>query len=466
MIVMKFGGTSVQDAAAIRNAANIILRARNPLVVVSAGAGVTNALLDIAQKSAQGNVQEAIPAIAALRARHGAIAETLTLQAHGSNNALLQVKDKINQDCDELEKLVQSLAVLKELTPRALDYFAAFGELWSSLSLSHELLQRGVVVNWVDARKVLITGNEFTRAVPLFDRTNAKVKEILLPLLRQGTIVVTQGFIGATEDGITTTIGRGGSDYSAAIFGAALEVEEIQIWTDVDGVLSADPSILPEARRIKLMTFNEAAELAYFGAKVLHPSTILPAVHKNIPVRVLNSNRPQGDGTLITNTASAFSPCIVKSIAYKERITIITVQSTRMLMANGFLARLFEVFAKHQKSIDVIATSEVGVSLTIDNADHLESILAELRQFAEVRVEPNKAVVCVVGEGMKPTRGIVARVFTALDRAGVNVELISHGGSEINLTFVISEAQIAATVKCLHGEFFANVSQWHEVFES
>jgi aspartate kinase len=182
-------------------------------------------------------------------------------------------------------------------------------------------------------------------------------------------------------------------------------------------------------------------------------------------VRVLNSKRPEGDGTLITNTTSAFAPCIVKSIAYKEHITIITVQSTRMLMAHGFLARLFEVFAQHHKSIDVIATSEVGVSLTIDNADNLESILAELRQFAEVRVEPGKAVVCLVGEGMKPTRGIAARLFAALDQAGVNVELISHGGSEINLTFVISEAQIAATVKCLHDEFFANVAQWQEVFE-
>jgi aspartate kinase len=464
MIVMKFGGTSVQDAAAIRNAANIILRARNPLVVVSACAGVTTALLGSAKKSIEGNVQEAVAAIAALRQRHGDITEALTLQSHGSNNALLLVKDKINQDCDELEKLVQSLAVLKELTPRTLDQFAAFGELWSSLLLSHEMLQRGVAVNWVDARKVLVTGNEFTRAVPLFDRTYAKAKEIFLPLLRKGTIIVTQGFIGATENGVTTTIGRGGSDYSAAIFGAALEVEEIQIWTDVDGVLSADPSILPEARRIKLMTFNEAAELAYFGAKVLHPSTILPAIRKNIPVRVLNSKRPNGAGTLIANTSATPLRCVVKSIAYKEHISLINVQSTRMLMAHGFLARLFEIFAAHKKSIDVIATSEVGVSLTIDNADNLEAILAELRKFAEVRVEHGKAVFCLVGENMKSTRGIAARVFAALDRAGVNIELISHGGSEINLTFVIGEAQIAAAVKCLHDEFFSNV-EGNGVFE-
>ncbi len=468
MIVMKFGGTSVQDAAAMRNVAEIVMREREraPLVVVSACSGVTNALLGIARESVDGKLEEAAAAISALQDRHTGIAEALfpRIKSRRSDDALALVKNKIARDCRELKKLAQSLAVLKELTPRTLDQFTAFGEQWSSLLLSHELLQRGVAVSLVDARKVLVTGNEFTRAAPLLDLTNARAKEIFLPLLRQGKIIVTQGFIGATENGITTTIGRGGSDYSAAIFGAALEVEEIQIWTDVDGVLSADPSILPEARRIKLMTFNEAAELAYFGAKVLHPSTILPAIRKNIPVRVLNSKRPEVEGTLITN-AKTPAPCIVKSIAYKEHITIITVQSTRMLMAHGFLARLFEVFAKHQKSIDVIATSEVGVSLTIDNADNLEAVLTELRQFAEVRVEPQRAVFCVVGENMKATRGIASRVFAALDRAGVNVELISFGGSEVNLTFVIDEAQIRAAVKCLHDEFFFNVTEWREIFE-
>lgn len=465
MIVMKFGGTSVQDAAAIRNVANIVLRERDrlPLVVVSAGAGVTNALLDMAKKSAAGNLPEALATVAALLQRHFAIADELFKDGRIQTSRELAHKT-FNRDCRELEKLAQSLAVLQELTPRTLDQCTAFGEQWSSLLLTHELLQRGGDACLIDARTVLITGNEFTRAAPLCDHIDAKAKEIFLPRLQQRQLVVTQGFIGATANGLTTTIGRGGSDYSAAIFGAALAVEEIQIWTDVDGILSADPSILPKARRIKQMTFNEAAELAYFGAKVLHPSTILPAIKKNIPVRVLNSKRPDGQGTLITQTAASRSSCIVKSIAYKERITLINVQSTRMLMAHGFLARLFAVFAAHQKSIDVIATSEVGVSLTIDNADKLEFLLAELREFAEVRVEHRKAVFCLVGENMKSTRGIAARVFAALDRAGVNIELISHGGSEINLTFVISEAQIAAAVKCLHDEFFSEV-QGNGVFE-
>jgi aspartate kinase len=424
---------------------------------------VTNALIKLAERSVQGEIQEAASSVNALRSRHWAIANELF--KGGIVSLAVTVKDAILRDCNELERLAQSLAVLKELTPRTRDQFMAFGEQWSSLLLTHELLRRGVPACRVDARRVLVTNNEFTRALPLFDLTEVKAKEVFLPLLQEGKVVVTQGFIGETVNGVTTTIGRGGSDYSAAIFGALLEAEEIQIWTDVDGILSADPSVLPEARRIKKMTFNEAAELAYFGAKVLHPSTILPAVRKNIPVRVLNSRRPEGQGTLIINSPNGQSQCIVKSIAYKERITVITVQSTRMLMAHGFLARLFEVFASHKKSIDVIVTSEVGVSLTIDEASDLDAILAELRQFAEVRVEHNRAVVCVVGENMKSTKGIAARVFTALDRAGVNAELISHGGSEINLTFVIHESQIPVTVKCLHDEFFSNVKQWHEIFE-
>jgi aspartate kinase len=470
MIVMKFGGTSVQDAAAIRTAADIIIRecARSPLVVVSACAGVTNALIKIAQQSAEGAVPQALASVQALRRRHHGIADELFSEksSHpadsGADGAGYDQKgrsfrsithDRITRDCKELEQLVHSLAVLKELTPRALDQCAAFGEQWSSLLLNYELLRRGVATHFVDARKVLVTDNEFNRAAPLFDLTEVKAKEIILPHLRPDRVIVTQGYIGATKNGITTTIGRGGSDYSAAIFGAVLGAEEIQIWTDVDGILSADPKILPEAQRIEQLTFNEAAELAYFGAKVLHPSTIAPAVERYIPVRVLNSKRADGEGTLITRDTKAEPRCIVKSIASKEHITVIKVQSTRMLMAHGFLARLFEVFAVHKKSIDVIATSEVGVSLTIDNADDLEAILAQLRQFADVRVEHHRAVVCVVGEKMKSTRGIAARVFAALDRAGVNVELISQGGSDINLTFVIDESQIAVAVKCLHDEF-------------
>jgi len=456
MIVMKFGGTSVQDAAAIRNAAQLIAKekSRPPLVVSSACSGVTNALIAIAKKSATGLVDEALVSLKALQERHNKIAKELFDQS-ANKERLSLAQEKFTKDFVDLERLAQSLSVLGELTLRAQDQLTAYGELWSSLLLNHELQQHGIDACWFDARKVLITENGFTRAAPLFEVTEAKARELMLPILQRGTVVVTQGFIGATKEGITTTIGRGGSDYSAAIFGSVLNAEEIQIWTDVDGVLSADPSIISEARSIEHMTFNEAAELAYFGAKVLHPSTILPAVEKNIPVKVLNSKRPSGEGTLITREPKNGLSRVVKSIAYKEHITTISVQSTRMLMAHGFLARLFEVFATHKKSIDVIATSEVGVSLTIDDGRNLEAIINEIHEFAEVKVEHHRAVICIVGEKIKFTRGIAARVFAALDRAGVNVELISQGGSEINLTFVINETQIAVAVKCLHDEFFA-----------
>jgi len=304
---------------------------------------------------------------------------------------------------------------------------------------------------------VMVTDENFTSAEPILDLIKKKAREVFSPAIEAGTVVVTQGFIGATEGGITTTIGRGGSDYTASIFGAVLDADEIQIWTDVDGILTADPSLLPEAQLIKEMTFNEASELAYFGAKVLHPSTILPAIKKGIPVRVLNSKRRSNDGTLISEGSRTSSECLLKSIAYKEDITVVTIQSTRMLMNHGFLARVFDTFARHQKGVDVVATSEVGISLTIDNDTRIEPLVSELLKFADVRVEKNKAVVCVVGENLKYTKGIAARVFTALSDAGVNIELISHGGSEINLTFVIDESQIARAVKSLHGEFFSAV---------
>lgn len=450
MLVMKFGGTSVEDATALHKVVEIVVaqRHRVPLVVLSACAGVTNALIDAGRKAAAGKSDEALAVFASLQLRHNRIADEL-LGAQ-SNRA----KESFETDFDFLRRLVFGLSIVNELTPRALDQIVAHGERWSSSLLALALEARGIPVTLVDARTVMITGNEFTKATPLFDIIDEKAQQIVLPLLNEGNVVVTQGFIGSTRDGSTTTIGRGGSDYSAAIFGAALHAEEIQIWTDVDGILTADPSIIADARRIKEMTFNEAAELAYFGARVLHPATILPAVQKNIPVRVLNSRRPDGEGTLITQHAVLRPDCVVKSVAYKEGITVIGIQSTRMLMAHGFLARVFDVFERYKKSIDVVVTSEVGISLTVDDSSRLDEIVRDLSEFADVSVEKEKAVCCVVGERMKSTKGIAARVFRALAEAQVNIELISQGGSEINLTFVVDEANIAPAVRALHREFF------------
>ncbi len=458
MIVMKFGGTSVKNADSLSNVANIVEQytEKKPLVVLSAGAGVTDTLIDIAGKAAETNSDLALEKLAALRERHITTAKSL-LQGDYLNT----VEQALINHFQKLEKLVEGVSILRELTPRILDHFVSFGEQWSCLLFEQKLSQDGYNVEWVDSREVLVTDNDFTKARPLFDITENRTRQYIFPLLYKNKIVVTQGFIGSTQDGITTTLGRGGSDYTAAILGSLMEAEEIQIWTDVSGVLTANPTIVPDARPVREMTFNEAAELAYFGAKVLHPSTILPAIKKKIPVRVLNSHSPANEGTLITanKVYGQYSvypngDSVVKSIAHRGGITTIRIQSTRMLMAHGFLVKVFEIFARYKKSVDVIATSEVGISLTIDDKSNLENIVTELEKIAEVQVMPDKAVFSIVGENIKRTHGIAGRAFTALGNAGINVELISHGGSEINLTFVISEEQIKPALLALHEEFF------------
>ncbi len=454
MIVMKFGGTSLEDADAISNAAAIILHEQRPrVVVVSACAGVTNDLRDSAICASEEREQTAHRILEALEIRHSAIANELLDQDSAD-----RFVRSLWKDIATLKKLVQSVANLKELSPRTLDQFMSFGEQWSALILYHFLLQRDVPVELIDAASVMITDKEFNRATPLFQEISVRAQQILNPTFERNDIVITQGFIGATGDGIITTLGRGGSDYSASILGAVLNAEEIQIWTDVNGILTADPSILAEARAIPELSFDEASELAYFGAKAMHPSTILPAVRKNIPVRVLNSKSPDHEGTFIRHNSNGNGDCIVKSIAYKEGITVVTIKSTEMLMSHTFLARLFEIFSRYKKSIDVIATAKVSVSLTIDDSSNLEKILNELKEFAEVQVEYGKAVFCVVGENMKSYRGIAARIFSALDENGINVELISKGASHINLTFVICEDQISSAVRALHDELFSDLS--------
>jgi aspartate kinase len=451
MIVMKFGGTSVEDARAIRNVSQIVQRHihQRPVVVASACAGVTNALLALARASLNGGASGALDQVEQLRARHQGIAHELF-----SGDVLFTVQSLIDAMLDELRDLAKSISILGELTNRSLDTFASFGEKLSTYLLYHQLRQDAVESVLINVQEIMITNNEFTRAVPLFEEIDRRVRTILLPKVEAGMVVVTQGFLGATTAGVPTTIGRGGSDYSAAILGAALEAEEIQIWTDVDGIMTCDPSTIPEARLIKELSFREAAELAYFGAKVLHPATILPAVQKNIPVKVLNSKRPETEGSVVVREARGTDAGIVKSIAFKEHITLISITSTRMLMMHGFLARVFEVFAKYQKSVDVIATSEVSISLTVDSDANLEAMFEELRQIADVDVTRNKAIFCVVGEHLKGTKGVIPRIFSTLDRQGIALSMISLGASEINVTFVVDEDDILKTARALHEEFF------------
>jgi aspartate kinase len=305
-----------------------------------------------------------------------------------------------------------------------------------------------------DARQFIITDDNFTRAAPLFDLTDSAIREHILPDINAGKVPVIQGFVGSTRKGITSTIGRGGSDYTAAIVGAALEAYDIQIWTDVDGIMTADPRVVPEARRVRVISFDEAAELAYFGARVLHPATILPAVRRKIPVHVLNSFKPDLEGTLITAEAL---PCAnpVKSIACKKGITIVNIASTRMLMAHGFLRVIFEIFDRFRVPVDVVSTSEVSVSLTVDDTSSLWDIVTELKKVGEVSVEGGKAIVCCVGDNLRNTSGVLHLLASAV--RDVNVLMISQGASAINVTFVIDEDQLGRCLRYLHDVFFQEV---------
>lgn len=451
MIVMKFGGTSVKDAAAIRRVASIVSGklSRSPVVVVSAMAGVTDALLEVARLAERRRFEEASLLIGRLRERHLEAARELL-----AGQLLEEARAKLLAHFAELEGLARSVATLGELTPRSQDAIAAFGELLSSSIVAAAFASNSIDAQLVDSRRFLITDQRFTSAVPDMARTSELTREHLLPIIEAGRVPVAQGFIGSTPEGITTTIGRGGSDYSAAIIGAALGAEAIEIWTDVDGLMTADPRVVPEARRIRVISFAEAAELSYFGAKVLHPSTVMPAIERGIPVHIYNTHNPSCEGTLIVaESRPTRNP--IKSIAFKRGITVINIVSTRMLMAHGFLRAIFEVFDRHQTSVDVVTTSEVSVSVTLDAADRLEDIIRDLSQIAEVSIETGRAIVCVVGDNLKFTPGIAARVFKAID--SINVNMISQGASEINLTFVIDEREVERAVRLLHGEFFAEV---------
>jgi aspartate kinase len=456
MIVMKFGGTSVESAAAITRVAGIVREreARRPVVVVSAMGKTTNKLLAIASAAIDGKREEYIRQLHDLRDYHSREARLIVPLADRA-----ELDRFLDEQFQELTELVKGLAVLGELTPRSIDAISSYGERLSSYIVTLGFRHFGMAAEHVDSRDVVITDKRHTQAAPNFPETYARLKKTIPPLGAH-SVVVMGGFIASTEDGVTTTLGRGGSDYTAAIVGAGIDAEEIQIWTDVDGMLTADPTILPGGHRVKTISFAEAAELAYFGAKVLHPATVVPAIEKNIPVMILNSRRPEVPGTRIT-AEGVHCENVVKSIACKRKITTVNIHSTRMLMAHGFLHRIFEVFDRWETAVDMVATSEVSVSLTIDNTRHLDLILGELRQFAEAAVEHDSVIVCLVGENIRHTPGVARRVFNSLD--GVNIRMISQGASLLNISFVVAEADLLRTVTALHEEFFATLDP--NVFE-
>lgn len=449
MIVMKFGGTSVESAAAVERVAAIVRGAlsREPVVVVSAMGKTTNKLLAIAAEAVEGNRDKALELLECLHKSH--LAEGRGMVNERRISELQYIVDGLFQ---ELTDLVKGVAVMGELTPRAIDAISSYGERLSSEIIALALENFGIPATHVDARDVIVTDTRHTQAAPLLAQTYSRLAATV-PQLARNQVVVMGGFIGATEEGVTSTLGRGGSDFTAALVGAGIGAEEIQIWTDVDGMLTADPTVMPGGYRVKSISFAEAAELAYFGAKVLHPSTLAPAIEKNIPVRILNSRRPEVEGTLIVRETV---PCtnIAKSIACKKKITIVNIVSTRMLMAHGFLRRIFEVFDRYETPVDMVATTEVSVSLTIDNTARMKDVLRELRQFAEVSVEDEQAIVCLVGDNIRYTPGVAGRVFSAL--SDINIRMISQGASLLNLSVVVAQDDLTEAVERLHAEFFRN----------
>jgi aspartate kinase len=451
MIVMKFGGTSVQDAVAIDRVASIVKDrlAQKPVVVVSAMAKVTDQLLAAARAAGNADRKDALDISRVLRERHYTTASELL-----GSGVFTDTHRELETAFDALDDLLRGIVAVGEVTPRTTDHVAAYGELLSSKMAAAAFTVRGLDAVFVDSRQCIVTDANYMRAVPLLDETNERLKSKVQPWLDAGKVPVMGGFIGATKSGTTTTIGRGGSDYSAAIVGAGLGAERIDIWTDVDGMMTTDPNLCPEARRIKVISFDEAAELAYFGAKVLHPSTVLPAVQKNIPVYILNSRNPACEGTRIAARVPACRN-FFKAIAAKKRITIIDVAATRMLLAHGFLKAIFEIFDKHRVSVDVVSTSEVSVSLTVDSNESIPALAADLAKLADVKYEGRKAIVCVVGENLRDKAGVAAKVFGEL--SDVKIRMISQGASEINLTFVIEEEDVPRVVKRLHATFFADL---------
>jgi aspartate kinase len=451
IVVMKFGGTSVEDPAAINRTAGIVAgrlaQGKRPVVVVSALAKVTDQLLRAAASAATGDRTGALAISSRLRCRHR---DTACALIKNSADAA-EISTLIDQKFDSLDEILRGLAAILELTPRISDLVASYGERISSRIVAAAFRERGIDAARVDARDIIVTDSQFQKAVPQDALIEKRAAERLRPLIDANKVPVMGGFIASNEDGITTTLGRGGSDFTGALVGGALTAEAIEIWTDVDGIMTSDPRVCPDALRVKVISFEEAAELAYFGAKVLHPATILPAVRKNIPVLVLNSKNPSNDGTRIISVAPhCKSP--FKSIAVKKKLSIIDVVASPMLMTHGYLKEIFTIFDKHQCPVDMVSTSEVSVSLTVDSNDRLPAIAADLGKLADVKYEGKKALVCMVGEDIRGQHGMAAQVFTAIRH--INVRMISQGASEINMSFMIEEDDADEAVRSLHAAFF------------
>ncbi len=449
MIVIKFGGTSVMDAERVRRAIEIVAarREQRPVVVVSALAGVTNQLVDATRLSAAGSFDEAQALVDVIRERHEEIGRQLIGQ---KADFLASFESQLCKHTSQITDILKAISLVGDVSLRAKDKIVAIGEKLSSVLVSYTMRTQTLVSVHVDSETVIVTDDRFGEASPDMDATRAAARNVLLPELEREHIPVMGGFFGRARSGGTTTLGRGGSDFSAAIVGAAIDADEIQIWTDVDGMMTSDPRLIPGARVIDLISYVEAAELAYFGAKILHPMTIAPAVERRIPIRVLNSHNPEARGTLITLEGT--SEAGPRALALKRGITVVHVTSSQMLGAHGFLAKIFSVFSSHEISVDLVTTSEVSVSLTVDREQGLDRALEELAGFATVQLERERAIIALVGSDVIRDRSIGARTIEAL--RDVPISMLSIGSSGLNFSIVVPEDAAERALREIHRGVF------------
>lgn len=439
MLVMKFGGSSVADGKQIEKVRQIVAGrlARTPLVVCSAHKGVTDLLIAAAKRAAAGKADAS-----GIVERHRQILAEVDADP-----------TSLDPYFHEIEDLLRGISLVREVSPRVLDYVQSFGERMSVRTIAHCFRRAGMAAEAFDAWELgFITDDKFGLARPLKDYPE-RMRSAVSARVKSGVVPVVTGFIGKTIGGEITTVGRNGSDYSATVFAAGLGAEECEIWTDTDGVMSADPNLVTGARNIPAMSFAEASELSYYGGRVLHPSTLVPAIQKNIPVRVLNTNRPDHPGTVITEAGGApIGP--VTSIAYKSNQSVITISSTSMLGQPGFLARVFDVLGRAKIDVDMISTSEISVSMTCTPAPNLIEAVGALEEQGRVSLDYHKSLICIVGQNIKRQRGIGAKVFNALAQADVNVEMISHGANNINLSLLVDDSEVKRAVPALHAALF------------
>jgi bifunctional aspartokinase / homoserine dehydrogenase 1 len=461
ILVMKFGGTSVGSPEAMRTVAEIVateqLRWKGVIPVVSALNGVTNLLLETAHKAAAGDRSVIDVNAKELHTRHQGMLDNLLT----SEIEKRKVVWEINQLIGEFSNLVQAMYVLGEASARGIDAVGSLGERMCARILSALLNEQNVKASAVDSTQLIVTDARFTSANPDEVATREKTRAVLLPLIERGIIPVVTGFLGATPEGVVTTLGRGGSDYSAALLGAVLPAGEVWIWTDVDGVMTADPRLVPEALTIKHLSYREVSELAYFGAKVLHPKTIRPVIENNIPLRVCNTFAPQNSGTWIVSDNSYITEGIVKAVTAIDDLSLVTVEGTGMLGVPGVAARTFEAVAKTGTSVPLIsqASSEQSICFTVplDAAERVKKALEKAfageiqrRDIDGISTSPAMGIVSVVGAGMRYTPGVAGRIFTALGKAKVNVVAIAQGSSEVSISLVVAQEDLKHAVKTLH----------------